>query len=265
MAARRKARPWAVARRAAHAGRGPHRAAPYPAKAAPRTQCARGRFFVQRRASFPNHSAASGLKILFCPECPVCPARPQQMDAVNGPAEGKAAGNPHGSQGRARFGCAAAGFVPFVCPMLFRDGLPFSPARPARADRAGRPNAAPLKMAPLPRPGRKAPLRARAGKAPGAYCAAFSKGNCTVMAVPTPTWLPAKAARQCPQRCGLTMARPRPVPPSLSSGFYPRGKSARTRRSRCCSAMPMPVSRTQRRAPAGVPCTVTVTLPFSLL
>ena len=32
-------------------------------------------------------------------------------------------------------------------------------------------------MAPLPRPGRKAPFAARAGKAPGAYCAAFSKGG----------------------------------------------------------------------------------------
>ena len=44
LAARRKARPLVAARRAAHAGKGPHRAAPYQQKAAPRTQCARGRF-----------------------------------------------------------------------------------------------------------------------------------------------------------------------------------------------------------------------------
>ncbi|MFQ9900980.1 MAG: L-serine ammonia-lyase, iron-sulfur-dependent, subunit alpha [Ruthenibacterium sp.] len=165
---------------------------------APRTQCAgplcsAGLFFKPFCRQGPKNPVLSGMSGMSGPAC-------AKMDAVNSPAEGKAA---RATRTAARAGPALAARRQALCRLCARccsgTVCPF-PARPARADRAGRPNAAPQKMAPLPRPGRKAPFAARAGKAPGAYCAAFSKGgNCTVMAVPTPTGT--KAARQCPQRC----------------------------------------------------------------
>ena len=100
-----------------------------------------------------------------------------------------------------------------LCARCFSGTFCPFPACPARADRTGRLRAA-KKTAPSPAGGRPHGGTGRQVSGGGAYCAWPCRGgNCTVMAVPTPTWLSSESCAPMPAAMCLTMARPRPVPP----------------------------------------------------
>ena len=133
--------------------------------------------------------------------------------ALDGPAGGKAAlAARTAGRGGPALAARPACLCSFVCPMLFRDVLPF-PRMPG-ASRPDRPPEGGKKTAPSPAGGRPHGGTGRQVSGGGAYCAWLCRGgNCTVMAVPTPTWLSSESCAPMPAAMCLTMARPRPVPP----------------------------------------------------
>ena len=149
-------------------------------------------------------------------EMPVCPARCAKICALDGPAGGRRRWPARTAAGRGRPALAAqpACLCSFMCPMLFRDVLPF-PRMPGASRWDGRLRGG-KKTAPLP--GRRAPhLAARqAGFGGGAsLCLALQGRELHGDGRAHPTLAFQRKLRA--DACGDVFddGRPRPVPPGL--------------------------------------------------